>query len=108
MRGLVMALNLFSTSIAYIIGLACSSVIKDPYLTWDFGGPCIAGGILTVVFYFTFRHIDKEEYTLSKSGDYHLTTEISSDLVTDTVLDKSKGSLLAVTEDEKLGISPKL
>lgn len=41
MRGLVSAINLFSTAIAYIIGLACSSVIADPYLTWDFGGPAI-------------------------------------------------------------------
>lgn len=94
-----MALNLFNTSIAYIIGLACSSVIKDPYLTWDFGGPCIAGGILTVVFYFTFRHIDKEEYTVSQSGDYHLTAEVQG---------RSTGSPLAITEDEKLGSSQKL
>ncbi|KFZ12735.1 hypothetical protein V502_06947 [Pseudogymnoascus sp. VKM F-4520 (FW-2644)] len=107
MRGLVMALNLFTTSIAYIIGLACSSVIKDPYLTWDFGGPCIAGGILTVVFYFTFRHIDKEEYTVSQSGDYHLTTEKSGDLPTETVLVKSTSPTLAVTESEKFGISTK-
>lgn len=102
-----MALNLFTTSIAYIIGLACSSVIKDPYLTWDFGGPCIAGGILTVVFYFTFRHIDKEEYTVSQSGDYHLTTKKPGDLPTETVLVKLASPTLAVTESEKFGISPK-
>lgn len=69
MRGLLIALNLFSNAIAYIIGLACSSVIRDPYLLWDFGGVCIAGGILTVVFHFTFRHIDKEEFVLSKNDD---------------------------------------
>lgn len=75
MRGLVSALNLLSTGVAYAIGLACSSVIRDPFLTWDFGGPCIAGGILTVVFYFCFRHIDGEEYTLSQNGDHHVTAE---------------------------------
>lgn len=70
MRGLASALNLLNTAIAYAIGLACSSVITDPYLTWDFGGPAVAGGILTVVFYLAFRHIDKEEYVLSnKSND---------------------------------------
>ncbi|PGG95843.1 hypothetical protein GX51_08098, partial [Blastomyces parvus] len=62
MRGLVMALNLFSSCVAYILGLACSSAIRDPFLTWVMGGPAIAGGVLTVIFYFTFRHIDKEEY----------------------------------------------
>ena len=48
MRGLVSAINLFNTAVAYLIGLACSSVVTDPYLTWDFGGPAIAGGILAV------------------------------------------------------------
>ncbi|EGO56175.1 hypothetical protein NEUTE1DRAFT_130226 [Neurospora tetrasperma FGSC 2508] len=66
MRGLVSAINLFSTAVAYIIGLACSSVVTDPYLTWDFGGPAIAGGVLTIIFYITFRHIDKEETVFSQ------------------------------------------
>ncbi|KAK1775985.1 major facilitator superfamily domain-containing protein [Copromyces sp. CBS 386.78] len=66
MRGLVSAINLFSTAVAYIIGLACSSVVTDPYLTWIFGGPAIAGGVLTVIFYFTFRHIDSEETVFSQ------------------------------------------
>lgn len=50
MRGLVSAINLFNTAIAYIVNLACSSVVADPHLTWDFGGPAIVGGITTVVF----------------------------------------------------------
>ncbi|KAK2784283.1 hypothetical protein FQN52_009088 [Onygenales sp. PD_12] len=87
MRGLLMALNLFSSSVAYIIGLACSAVIKDPYLTWDFGGTCIAGGILTVVFYFLFRHIDQEEYRLSENDDYHGNGSGSTPVVTETAAD---------------------
>lgn len=75
MRGLVSAINLLSTGVAYAIGLACSSVIQDPYLTWDLGGVAIAGGILTVVFWFMFKHIDKEEYTLSQNGDHHVTAQ---------------------------------
>ncbi|KAF1991212.1 H+/oligopeptide symporter [Aulographum hederae CBS 113979] len=73
MRGLVSALNLFNTAIAYIIGLACAGVIKDPYLTWDFGGPAIAGAIASIVFYWCYRDIDKEEYKLTTNGDYHKT-----------------------------------
>jgi len=34
MRGLVSALNLFSTAIAYAVGLACAGVVRDPFLTW--------------------------------------------------------------------------
>lgn len=65
MRGLVSAINLFNTGFAYIVNLATSAVIVDPYLVWDFGGPAIVGGVVTVFFWFTFRHIDKEEYVLS-------------------------------------------
>ncbi|KAL4913050.1 hypothetical protein BDW62DRAFT_220929 [Aspergillus aurantiobrunneus] len=67
MRGLVSALNLLNTAFAYAIGLACSSVIRDPFLTWDLGGPSIAGGVLTIVFYFMFRHIDREEFVLTEN-----------------------------------------
>ncbi|KAK4620162.1 MFS-type transporter ucsM [Fulvia fulva] len=77
MRGLVSAMNLFNTGVAYAIGLACSSVIRDPYLTWDFGGVAIAGAILTVVFYVLFRHIDKEEYTLNDAEENAVSRKLS-------------------------------
>ncbi|KAL2018986.1 hypothetical protein VTK56DRAFT_10211 [Thermocarpiscus australiensis] len=76
MRGLVSAINLFNTAVAYAIGLACSSVITDPFLTWDFGGPTIAGAVLTVIFYFTFRHIDKEEYVLNQNQKQDYRSEL--------------------------------
>ncbi|KAH8676572.1 major facilitator superfamily domain-containing protein [Tricladium varicosporioides] len=72
MRGLVSALNLFSSAIAYAVGLACAGVIKDPYLTWDFGAPTIIGVAAALFFYWMYRDIDKEEYALTKNGDYHL------------------------------------
>lgn len=50
MRGLVSALNLFNTGVAYIVNTAASAAIADPHLVWDFGGPTILGGIVTVVF----------------------------------------------------------
>jgi len=71
MRGLVSALNLFNTGIAYAIGLACSAVITDPYLTWVFGGPAIVGFVLSGLFYYLFRHIDEEEYVLN-SQEQHM------------------------------------
>ena len=50
MRGLVSAINLLNTGFAYVINLALSSVITDPHLVWDFGGPAIVGGFVTVLF----------------------------------------------------------
>jgi dipeptide/tripeptide permease len=70
MRGLVSAINLFSTAIAYAIGLACAGLIKDPYLTWDFGAPTIIGVVLAGVFYWIYKDLDKEEYTLTENIDY--------------------------------------
>ncbi|KAI2785088.1 MFS general substrate transporter [Daldinia loculata] len=107
MRGLVSALNLFNTAVAYAIGLACSSVITDPYLTWDFGGPAIAGGVLTIVFYFTFRHIDKEEYVLSQNRDYHLNLEGTTSVVGENELNKSVNRPAPIADNEEMMISQK-
>lgn len=70
MRGLVSALNLFNSAIAYAVGLACAGLVKDPYLTWDFGAPTIIGFVSACAFYWIYRDIDKNEYTLTKNGDY--------------------------------------
>lgn len=72
MRSLVTALNLFSTGIAYALGLAFAGLIKDPYITWDLGAPAIIGFVATAVFWWLFKHIDKEEYVLSTNDDYHI------------------------------------
>jgi hypothetical protein len=50
MRGLVSAINLLNTGFAYVINLALSPIITDPHLVWDFGGPAIVGGVVTVLF----------------------------------------------------------
>lgn len=65
MKGLVASLNLFMTAISAAIGLATAAAIQDPYLIWAFAGPTIIGGVFTVIFYFTFRHIDKEDFVIN-------------------------------------------
>lgn len=107
MRGLVSAINLFTTAIAYAIGLAASSVITDPHLLWDFGGAAIAGAILTVLFYFTFRHIDKEEYVLSHNQDHHLTMEGTVNVVGENEINKSVNRPAPIAANEEMMISQK-
>lgn len=80
MRSLVTALNLFSTGIAYALGLAFAGIIKDPFLTWDLGAPAIIGFVASGVFYYLFRHIDAEEYVLSTNDDYHLQHQSDSSI----------------------------
>ena len=65
MKGLVASLNLAMTAISAAIGLATAPAIQDPYLIWAFAGPTIIGAVFTVIFYFTFRHIDKEDFVIN-------------------------------------------
>jgi dipeptide/tripeptide permease len=80
MRGLVTALNLFNTGIAYALGLAFAGLVTDPYLTWVFGAPTIIGFVAAALFWYLFNHIDKEEYLLSTNDDYHLEHQSSSSI----------------------------
>jgi len=69
MRGLVSSLNLAASGVNFAIGLGTSYVIQDPFIVWAFGGPTIIGFILSIVFWFTFKHLDNEEYLLSEYMD---------------------------------------
>ncbi|KAI2621272.1 POT family-domain-containing protein [Hypoxylon sp. NC1633] len=80
MKGLVASINLAMTAISAAIGLATAPAISDPYLVWAFAGPTIAGAVLTVIFWFTFRHIDKEEFVLNTDfADMQKDTDRESD-----------------------------
>ncbi len=70
MRSLVSAINLFMSAIAYALGLVFAGLIKDPYLTWDFGGPAIVGFVTAIIFWFVYQDLDNEEYELTENVDY--------------------------------------
>jgi len=69
MKGLVMALNLFTTAISSAVGLACSAVIRDPLLVWVFGAPTIIGFVMAVAFYIIYRDMDKEDFIINAFDD---------------------------------------
>lgn len=106
MRGVVSAINLFCTGISYIINLIASPVIKDPHLMWDFAGPTIAGAIVTVVFYFTFKHIDKEEYVLSTNQVSEATG--TRDYIEENDLNHTENRPPSIAENEMTGFSQKI
>jgi dipeptide/tripeptide permease len=109
MRGLVSALNLFNTGVAYAIGLACSSVIRDPYLTWDFGGVAIAGAITAFAFYFIFRKLDREEFNLRDEADvdYRLNMEGTRSVVRANSINGTGVEVAAIAKNEQMMISQK-
>lgn len=59
MKGLVMALFLFTTAISAAIGEALTSVLVDPKLIYPFAIPGALGVVLAFVFAFHFRNLDK-------------------------------------------------
>ncbi|VBB81691.1 Putative peptide transporter [Podospora comata] len=69
MKGLVSSLNLMMVGVSAAVGLASAPAIKDPNLIWVFAGPTMVGAVMTVLFYFTFQHIDKEEFVLNTGGE---------------------------------------
>ncbi|KAI9833920.1 MAG: hypothetical protein M1819_003429 [Sarea resinae] len=62
MKGLVMALFLFTTAISAAISEACVDVLVDPHLIWPFVATAVAGLLSAVIFYCWFRKIDDEEF----------------------------------------------
>ena len=72
MRGLVSAVNLLASAFAYAFGLAFAGLIKDPYITWDFGGPAILGFVSAAAFWWIYKDLDDKEYHLTENGDYQL------------------------------------
>lgn len=94
MKGLVSSINLFMTAISAAIGLATAPAIQDPYLTWAFAGPTIAGAVLTVIFWFTFKHIDQEEFVINTGfGDMRRDSDRDSD---------AEGGHVAPLEEKKV------
>lgn len=89
MRSLVSALNLLSTGFSYAFGLAFAGLVRDPLLTWVFGAPAIIGFVGAALFYYLFRHLDAEEYTISDNGDYHLQPRNGSIKSTPSISEKA-------------------
>ncbi|CAK7896754.1 peptide transporter Ptr2p [[Candida] anglica] len=63
MKGLVMALFLFTSAISSAISLALTATLVDPHLIWSFGSMGIIGAVAAAVFFFQFRflHVEMEE-----------------------------------------------
>ncbi|KAH8896551.1 putative peptide transporter [Thozetella sp. PMI_491] len=106
MRGVVSAINLFNTGIANAVNLACSAVIGDPNLIWDFGGPAIVGVVVTIFFYFNFRHIDREEYVLSTNETSDMTG--TRDFIQENEISTTVNRPPSIAENDATGISQKI
>lgn len=60
MKGLVLALFLFTSAISAAINEALLSALNDPHLVWCFGSMAIVGFVSAFMFLFQFRNLHKE------------------------------------------------
>lgn len=60
MKGLVMALFLFTSAISAAIGEALTATLVDPLLVRTFTGTAVAGYIFTIAFFIHFRNLHKK------------------------------------------------
>ncbi|KII83937.1 hypothetical protein PLICRDRAFT_432549 [Plicaturopsis crispa FD-325 SS-3] len=80
MRGLVVALFLFTTAISSAIAEACTPSLKDPYLIWPFVAPAVAGFVLAVVFYWMYRDLDNDEFIRAEIAEEVPTEKVVAEL----------------------------
>ncbi|KAE8381763.1 hypothetical protein BDV26DRAFT_301030 [Aspergillus bertholletiae] len=69
MRGLVMAIFLFTTALSSALGEVLIPVTQDPYLIWVWGAPAVALAIQTILFWFRFRSLNHDEF-MTTEKDY--------------------------------------
>ncbi|KDQ12697.1 hypothetical protein BOTBODRAFT_188975 [Botryobasidium botryosum FD-172 SS1] len=68
MRSVVMSIFLFQSALASALEFTLVTVSVDPYLDWMYAGVGITSFVSGIIFYFTFRKLDREEDTLNAIG----------------------------------------
>lgn len=75
MKAVVMSLFLFNTALATALGEVLTPVTVDPHLIWVWAGLAIALAAQTVIFYWSYRGMDNDEFMT-----YHDDREILDEL----------------------------
>jgi len=71
MKSLVMAIFLFTSAVASAICEALNSLSTDPRLVWNYGTMAVLSGIGGILFWFSFRRLDREDAALDNLGESH-------------------------------------
>ncbi|KAF8504545.1 peptide transporter PTR2A [Russula emetica] len=69
MRSLVMAIFLFTSAISSAIGEAFNPLSTDPRLVWNYATMAGLSGIGGILFWFSFRKLDREDAALDNIGE---------------------------------------
>ncbi|ORY08474.1 peptide transporter PTR2-A [Clohesyomyces aquaticus] len=75
MRSLVQSVQCFTTAFSAALAQAFTPLTNDPHLVWNYGSVAIISFVTGIVFFFTYRNMDKDEDRLNLLPTGHLGTE---------------------------------
>ena len=62
MKSLVVAIFLLMNALSSALGEILLPVTVDPYLLWIWGAPAVAQAVQSIIFWFRFKHLNKQEF----------------------------------------------
>ncbi|KAF6750978.1 peptide/h+ symporter protein [Ephemerocybe angulata] len=68
MKSVVMSFSQLQTAVASAINFALTAVNTEPKFTWLYGSFAVVSWIVGVIFFFTFRELDRKEIELNALG----------------------------------------
>ena len=99
MNAVVMSLFLFNTALATALGQVLAPVTVDLYLIWIWAALAIALAVQTVIFYWTCRGLDNDEFA-TYEDDQELLEEHRGASVIDEPADPSESESKAESSDK--------
>lgn len=103
MKAVVMSLFLFNTALATALGEVLTPVTVDPYLIWIWAGLAIALAVQTVIFHWTYRKMDNDDFT-TYEDDSEILEEYSRERLVNQMTDSTQsGPRIANPEKGKVG-----
>jgi POT family proton-dependent oligopeptide transporter len=72
MRSLVQSVQLFTTAFSAALAQAFTPLTDDPHLVWNYGSVAIISFCTGILFWFTYRGMDKQEDQLNMLPTGHL------------------------------------
>lgn len=105
MKAVVMAMFLFNTALGTALGEVLTPVTVDPHLIWVWAGLAIALAVQTVIFYWSYRKMDNDEF-MTYQDDEEVLEEYRRGSVVDTTVDsiESEGRMEGSEKREIDGI----
>ncbi|CAD6574889.1 MAG: hypothetical protein ASARMPRED_006965 [Alectoria sarmentosa] len=100
MKAVVMAMFLFNTALGTALGEVLTPVTVDPHLIWVWAGLAIALAVQTVIFYWTYKGMDNDEF-MTYQDDEEVLEEYRRGSVTDPIVDSIESEVKMESSEKR-------